>query len=314
MLDRDSTSSEYAHANAFTNNTFSLPETELAIKSTVENSFKYLQDLQKSYINISRFNLTEDDVYILTDDVVCLSVDKDLIDSPKRKIYKRSSFYNKELTLEDIGNNPDIFSFIPLVFIDGKSLFSYKIKSSLDGRTVFTFTHIKSLQKFMGVHHNIEIVFIKKMKYEYCITNRFVGEKYNWIFPNSVTGFTFKPEEKLFAFFRNPEEDFGTNIFPISMDDNGNLIIDNEEIKNYFYTGKEIEIRLFSIPHLIEIEGTKQIHHRVDNNKLSSTLVIFDKDDITYKMPIPPENLFILKINKVTKEISYQNNRDVILH
>ena len=69
----------------------------------------------------------------------------------------------------------------------------------------------------MGVHHNIEIVFIKKMKYEYCITNRFVGEKYNWIFPNSVTGFTFKPEEKLFAFFRNPEEDFGTNIFPISM-------------------------------------------------------------------------------------------------
>ena len=89
-------------ANAYTNNTFSLTETGISITTTRNNSFNYLKDLQNAYMRIYRFNLDESNLYINHNRCLSISVDKDLIDTPLRKEYRKSSFYNKYLHIDTI--------------------------------------------------------------------------------------------------------------------------------------------------------------------------------------------------------------------
>ena len=106
------------HANAYTNNTFSLPKTEKNLKRVMFNSFNYLKDLQKSYVSIHRFNLTEKDLYMDYNNKICFTIDKDFIDFSLRKEYRASSYYNKYVDLSVLCANPDIFAYIPIIIID----------------------------------------------------------------------------------------------------------------------------------------------------------------------------------------------------
>lgn len=312
----NNTAYENGLANAFTNNTFDLPKVETAIKSTIENSFNYLKRLQRSYINICRFSLTEDDMYLTTDNKICVSLDKDFIETPKRKDYRLSSFYNKFVTIDTVAENQDIFSFIPLVFIDGKSIFSFKIKSSLDGHTVIMFTHIDLIKSFLNSPHSIEVVFLKNTNFYRFVTNKYALDSYNWILPISLTGITKKNGNRYFIFLRNTENKYGTNIFQVDIDNSGNLIIDKDNLLLYdfFINNREVEVCVVIPSNLYEIDGFKEIHNRIDNNRQSSLVRISPDENSYYTMPIPTHNLFILKVNKNSGEIFYENNKQVILH
>ena len=80
------------HANAYTNNTFSLTETEKNLKRACFNSFNYLEKLQKSYVSVHRFNLTENDLYTDYDDKVCLTIGivcRDADNALEKRIYEK---------------------------------------------------------------------------------------------------------------------------------------------------------------------------------------------------------------------------------
>lgn len=312
----NNTAYEYGLVNAYTNNTFDLPKVETSIKLTIENSFNYLKNLQRSYIDICRFSLTEDDLYLTSDNKLCISLDKDFIEGAKRKDYRYSSLYNTFITIDTVAKNPEIFSFMPLVFIDGKSIFSFQIKSSLDGHTVIMFTHIDMIKTFFNSPHSIEVVFLKNANFYRFITNKYVLENYNWVLSKSLTGITKLNGNKYFMFLRNTKDKYSTNIFEVNIDDNGNLIIDKNNllIYDFFINNKEVEVCVVIPSNLYEIEGTKEIHNRIDNNRLSSLVRISPDENSYYTMPIPTQNLFILKRNKNTNELVYENNKQVILH
>lgn len=314
-MEYNRTSSETIPEYAYTNNTFSLKETEISIKQTVENSFKYLMEVQKSYMGISRFTLNESNLYTDRKGNICISIDKDFIEAHKRKPYRSSSFYNKYFTLKEVNDNPDIFSFIPIVTIDDKSIFSYMIKASLDGRTELMFTNFDYMRNIVDSNHKIEIVFIKNTKYE-CINMNMAKMKYRrWSLPNSILTNNVNENNVAFIYLQLEGYPTASNVFTTSIDSNGIYIdTDNEAIMKYFSYGENVLIHIYLPDDLNEIISKKQISTRVDNNKKSSIFVIEPELFETYKMPVSIENIFVIKINKNTGEMLLDNTRSITLH
>lgn len=307
-------------ANAYTNNTFSLTETEISITTTRNNSFNYLKDLQNAYMRIYRFNLDESNLYINHNRCLSISVDKDLIDTPLRKEYRKSSFYNKYLHIDTIINNPDLFTFIPIVLIDGKMIHSFIAKAALDGHTDISFPHILNKKTFLSNSHTIEVFFIKNT-----IMKKFVVSCKDIINNNGLISkipseINLTKDDIVFVSFKESNRTNtiveGTNIFPVLISENGNLVIDidNEYIYNIISQYDNIEIAMLVPIDIYECEGMKQIRTRNDKDLKSSIVVIEPSLNGYYSMPIPPDNLFIFKMNKKTGEYTYENNRDIILH
>lgn len=303
------------HANAFTNNTFSLKETELSIRDAMENSFKYLKELQKSYISISRFNKTEEDLYIDYDNRICITLDKEFVESTKRKAYRTSEFYNQLISVDSINGNPDIFSYTPVVFIDGGFVYSYYVKSSLDGTVELVFNHITEPHNYLKEAHNIEVVFVKNAWYQKFVTNKYVLEKYGWELPLSVTGIS-KPKSGVsFMFLKGSKDATAGNIHPTMITDDRFIILQNDlNLYDIFYNNPEVEITVLHIDDMYELPELKQICRRLDTQRLTSTVVISPSEGMRYAMPIPTENLFIVRRNKLTGVYTYENNKDITLH
>lgn len=308
--------------NPFLNNTFNIKEVGNTLTYAMENSFNYLKSLQRSYVGISRFNLTEDDGYINYKNELCFVVDKDFIDPIKRKIYKESHFYAKYLTIDEINDNSDIFTYIPVVLIDGEACFSFNVKSSLDGKTVFKLNHIRLKKTFLHNPHNIEIVFFRNLSYSKFEVNSFLLEKYTYgndfEFPYKVTGTKFKPNSPIFLFYNSDiavDNKKSTNFIPAHTNENGDLVISSDtKIENFLEGRKTIQIITLEIDFLIEKKGFVSINTRIDNGRKSSLFVASPKDGETYAMTIPSQNIIIIKHNKLTGEYIYENNKDVILH
>lgn len=310
------TSSELFHENAYTNNTFSLRETEKSIKRTLENSFKYLKGVQKGYINISRFNLTEEDIHQTVNWEPYISVDKDFIDNSRRKQYRYSEFYNKYIDFDTMVANPDLFLLIPIIILDGRVLFKYKVKSSLDGHTDFIFNHFDSLETFLKEPHTINITFLKFTYIHRFTTNKFVVEKYAGVLPQSVTGID-KDSTYACTFFmlKGTDQRTWSNYFVGGVDDEGNFTIDvNDSATMDIFNGyPDVEVTVLSVDNLTDT-GMKQIRTRHDNGEKSAILVIQEEEWKHYRMPVPTENLLIFKRHKLTGELTYENNREVVLH
>ena len=308
---------DITHTNAYTNNTFNLNETEKSIIETCNNSFNYLINLQRSYISIYRFNLTEQDVYTNHNNKICVTVNKDFIHFNLRSKYKNSDFYNKYISFETLLNHPEIFTFIPLIKIDGKILTSFEIKSALDGTTNILLNHIRMTRTFLSEKHDISVAFIENATIKsFSISSQLI-ENYEWKIPSYVSNIKLNSDILSFMFLTNHGSALGSDLYPIKIDNDGSILIDNNNsfISNIIKNAtSKVTIHIVSIPNLYEISGNKNIFKRIDDGNLSSITTIFSNDNDTYEMPIPSQNLFILKINKETGETTYENNRDVILH
>lgn len=307
--------SELTKMNAFTNNTFSLPIIEKTLRSAVENSFNYLKKLQASYIDTKKFVRSEDDFYFDSKNNLCLSLDKDFIEVNKRKEYRLSKFYNTFIDLKTIQENRDLFSYTPVVLIDGESVFSFEVKSSLDGNTVLKFNHIKYMRHFLNSLHTVEILFLKNSEYHVFTTNKLELEASDWKI-NCGAEEIDSENSTSFVLFQPTTDRTGSNIYPITISEN-NIFIDasNDNIYDLFVNNDYVNIHIVTIKDMHRVPVNKDIHTRIDNGRLSSTFILPEESGgVSYNMPIPTKNIILLKMNKTTKEISYESNKDIVLH
>lgn len=303
---------EPLYLNAFTNNTFDLSEVENTIRRTIDNSFWYLKDLQKSYISLHRFNFSEEDLYVNEDGRVCLTLDKDFIENSKRKAYKYSKFYNKLATIDDICENRDVFTFFPLLLIDKKTVFNFKVKSSLDGTTLIVFDYMDMMKTFMETPHIIEVVLLKNGTYQKFTTNKYALANHEWSLPVSVTKLKIDHSQISFMVLKDSRSYIGSNIIFPEITEENDIILTSQKYAKFFEDFKSVDIYIITTENLVEIPYCKQIQTRIDNRK-KSALVVVDPDG-DHNMPIPTNNLFIFKHNKETDEYTYENNLKVVLH
>lgn len=134
--------------NAYVNNSFSIQSVNRSLKMEYENSYGYLNRLQKNVIRFEHFHMTTLEKTDTTqpylrefyrDQIlrICTDITHDILDISRKKAYLNSPFFEQEITQEDIANHPEIFSRIPILIIDGQVyhdiLFRY-----IDGRTELT--------------------------------------------------------------------------------------------------------------------------------------------------------------------------------
>jgi hypothetical protein len=301
---------------AFTNNTFNLKSVENSIQSGIENSFHYLKGLQRAYIDICRYTFSNEDFYTNEEKVLAILLQKDFVESGNRRLYHESKFYTNTITLDDMISNRDIFSYIPIILVDGKSITGYTIQCKLDGNTEIAFPFITIPKLFLSETHKVEIVCLKNMDYTLFKTNKYVLDKYSRKLPKSVTGLNLTSSNGVMITIQKSTEDYGTNLVAASIDSNGNLVIStsSKEVASLISTNGELLISVFSSPNLYEVSGNKYIGTRIDNQKTSFLIVIEPSADETFAMPIPHQNLIILSRDLTTGDMTYENNATVTLH
>lgn len=112
-----------------TNGTYNLALMEEAIQEIRNQSFSNLYEYQKELVNLRRYDLKVRDFIYVSDlgkNVTYFSrkyvktIQAEFIHPKKRVQFRRSSYYNRELTLAEISKNSDLFSFTFMPFINGQ--------------------------------------------------------------------------------------------------------------------------------------------------------------------------------------------------
>ena len=123
MFDKD------FYLKAMLNNTFNLKAVEKALNDIQITTFQYLYEIQLKSTGIRRFDFNMGDL-IRSERVDhttsyyprrwVFNIPENFIAHNKRLEYRRSEFYDKPLSFQDVNKNPDLFSCTFLFFIDGK--------------------------------------------------------------------------------------------------------------------------------------------------------------------------------------------------
>ena len=116
------------YLDAIVNNTYSLDAVEGAMNEIITTSFDYLYELQNHNIGYKRFDFkmsellrsnTINNVLTYYPRKYTCFVNENFISENRRLAFKRSKFYNKEITFYDTIENPEVFSFSFVMFVDG---------------------------------------------------------------------------------------------------------------------------------------------------------------------------------------------------
>lgn len=178
--------------DALLNNSYDYEAMHNTLKRTWMNSFSYLYELQKAYVEY------EELIYYSNDDesrnskkIGSLYLDKyihanfdidyDLIRVYDREEFRRSEFYGKKFTIQDMVNNQDIFAKIPVVIIDDKVIWDYSISITKDC-TTFTLPFRRNFvledgrnpvtDEVIYIDHKIQVLVIENSYYNRFETNK----------------------------------------------------------------------------------------------------------------------------------------------
>lgn len=177
--------------------TFDLSILEKTLNDIKRNSFHFLYQLQKELLLHYRFDFHISDlkkasyfnhsVKVYPRKYVYY-VDVNFIDEKNRIKYKQSPFYNKELSIFDTADNPDIFTHTYMVFVDGrfydtinilpmedKTAIIFDIYEKKTNPTGITKEHFEEL---LAHDSPVTVLFIPNCTYGIYNTNRHVLELY----------------------------------------------------------------------------------------------------------------------------------------
>ena len=113
----------------FDNNTISLLAIEKTLNSIKQNSYNNLYGIQLNSKSYKRFNLKMSDLKLMDINKKRTSIypnkyigfiPESFISDKNTLLFKRSQFFNKELTIFDVASNSHIFHKTYMVFVDGK--------------------------------------------------------------------------------------------------------------------------------------------------------------------------------------------------
>lgn len=299
--------------NAFDNNSFNFNSMHLELKKTWENSFSYLDGLQKSYAGYESYPFISNDenardnkkigrLYLNNLNKVCFDMNYDFLNLTNRSEYKSSKFYHKKINIDDISNNPSIFNKLPIIMIDNKVIWDYQIEF-INNRT----TVILPLQRNFIIENSRRIDPEKFIYHDYYTITKdgqikcTDSTKENVKYPN--------PHRQI-----NSDEDY---VFPFNIN---YVPVRIENVRRLIETNPDTDISSL-IP---KIENILKTYYKIeDYNDESITLVNKVYDDLMYinhDIQIQMvKNVYYERINVTKEDIQFDNvdnyftiNEDII--
>lgn len=332
---------------AFLNNSFDYDSMDIALKNTWMNSYSYLYTLQKSYVEYEELFYYSNDEISRNSELIGkmyldkwlyanFDVDYDLIHVYSREEYRRSEFYYRPFTLQDMLDNPTIFLKIPIVMIDDKCIWDYKMVVEKDAtRFILPFRRNfviydernPETDDIVYVDHKVQILVIDNKFYERIKTNKY-GIGY-WPSTSSISIpknlFTKKLPKSMGTMFCSihypnavgKDYELGTMMIPLTDEGDkytgkltGDLNVELHESNRDFYLSVFFINRL--IPHEFYFGGNVTT---ADEDNKTNIMVLQEEEMKPYMMPIPTEDFIIFK-----KEADFpnyklvKNNENVKLH
>ena len=319
-------------AETSVNNTFDITSVEYTNKMLSENSFWYLYQLQKDYIVFKEYhfktkNSNNDnatafgDMYLDVNGRVCIDVDTELIHLHKRHNFYHSKFYKEELSLTDIQNNPELFQRIPLLIIDNKSIFDYKIRMNEKYVTFilpFKMDFILYGDRQYKEHTTDLFLFANKLKVYNLTTNKSMLNQYGGVdtVPASLINksLTFENGGTYFVFIMSKSGYFHST-FQTAQVETSKLLrvtMDDEVLKSLQSSSGNITLKIYYIEGLHEHKPYNSVMTSIPMNAIeikSQVALIERKPGVHYNMPIPTENTMVLKLDRATKGwVSFKEN------
>lgn len=308
---------------AFSNNTFDLKILEETLNEVKQTSFDYLYNLQLTLTGYLRFDLKIEDL-VLTKNILHRSrqyprkyvanIKSNFIDTKNRLEFKKSRFYNKELSLFDVASNPDLFTHVFMVFIDGKFFDCVDIICKED-ITKFIFDIAEGsntagipktyFDELKAKNADITIFFVPNCSYGIYNTNNFVLQKYidNLSLKRFNIANNLDSNEKYITFIN--ENDF---LFSSVITDTENSYEFLKFHSNHLNTfnNKYIHLNIFGFRHLLD-----QID--ISGNEKYFDIPLQD-------MPVPKENFMIFRnvdgkklfAHDITINLYYPNIYEII--
>lgn len=174
------------------NNSYDYSSMHNALKMTWENSFSYLYKYQQNYIEYEELHYYSSDtltrdrekigkLYCNKYNEACFDIEYDFIHVCNREEYYHSKYYLNRFTFMDMVNHPEIFTKLPIIMIDDKVIYDYKIKGKKGTFTIilpFKRDFVIDLKRnqetddIIYLDHKIQIMVVDNVFYERVQINR----------------------------------------------------------------------------------------------------------------------------------------------
>lgn len=284
------------YLDAIMNNTYGLSEVEETMNEIIVTSFDHLYELQNHNIGYKRFDFRMSELLrsntinnILTyypRKYTCF-VNEDFISETKRLTFKRSEFYNKEISFYDTIENPEIFTHSFVMFVDGLffldgvnilckedvTYFIMNIKDKVDEIGIPK----DKFDELMKKDAQITIFFIPNSAIGTYNTNKNVIKKYQDsglpISRFNIKG-NVKETDNSLVFVESPEK-LGARMLSSSLQNKKLFFNDVDEV----CCNPILDIHLFNFRHVLEIK------------KIRGSENFFQIDQ--QETPVPVENVMI---------------------
>lgn len=303
--------------DAYRNGTFDEDALEKALIDIKTSSYQYLSQAQRDIVDLQRFNLKGSQLkkrpiseklprkkpmqYMLT-------IDHPFIAAAKRHKFKNSSFLDKEITIADCANNPELFTFTFMVFVGGKFIDTVQLYC-LESTTCVIFDEYTPtnkgglpasfIQNMIKGDVDITVYFLANCAYGMYNTNINVLKKYSNELSldrfNIVNNLT---TEAKYITFVNDNNLLFSSVITDTVVSSGMLKFTNNDLNPY--DQKLIHLNVFGFRNLYDI---------VTPVKSGSTQYFsLPKLD----MPVPVENLMIFR--RVNNVLEYAHDIEVTLY
>lgn len=300
------------------NNTFDLQALEKSLADIKQTSFKYLYDFQRNAVNYSRFDFNMSDLRVCNNvnnqgvkfypKRYVYHIAKNFVSDRNRLIYKRSVYYNKELSISQVSNDTNVFTHIYLVFIDGKYYDTINLRCKEDVSQVIFDIYEKGINPTGIPKEHFDALLKKDAK----ITVFFM--------PNAVYGM-YNTNYNVLKMYKNQlsipslniSGNLGSRSQYITFINNNNLLFTSvitdtatsaEMLKFYDNNLKEFDSKLVHL----NIFGFRNLLDQYNVPGANSFFVIPLQD-----MPIPTENLMVFRNDSVGNK-TFAHDIQIKLH
>lgn len=319
--------------DALTNNSFSIDDTDRALRMTLDHSFSYLYRLQRNMaIYEELFYTTRNvvsepdygDLWMDSRERICVNFPIQLIPAQFREKFRCSKFYRTKFSYDEIPSHRQLFTRLPVILIDNKVLRDFDIEAYDDYFTVHLgfdryFLHTKKFDvpnwEYEFIDHKMSVQVINNSDYFDILTNTgmikknsYDGYGYNRLQMSYLDNFGFKPKEDglYFAVVFLGNNRLGTQLIEVEFDDNGDPVIcydDTSLAEISGYTGP-VTIRFYFYRYLHKYKSFRDPDnelrnfiemHVVDDVPTSDVFVLQKDDGTTYGLPVPTENILLFK-------------------
>ena len=308
------------------NNSYDYSSMHGALRMTWENSYSYLYNLQKNYVEFEDLEYISNDtdksfkrIGRLYNDKLfraCFDVNYDFIHICDREEFHESEFYFNEFTFYDMVYNPDIFLKVPIIIVDGQCVWDYKLhvnKKTISVILPFKRDFVINLKRdpdtdeLIYLDHNIRVLVVDNVYYKeflsvgpYDINNYndrissvyhvFTGASYNTIYQGKT--YSLKDRHDLIVDVSDLFENYNFNIYDGLFIVTINKNVENKKNLTEFYSSNilisnKIYKDTFTNEYKCMFQIGDKLYEELSNCDIKYTIhILFINNLYNYSLPI----------------------------